>query len=207
MRPARARRQPVRRWGPSRNLEPPAHLVAASALHLRRGLQAVTTSVNVATSERVLGTTVTKNPCSPSIVRKFFSVHARRRCALGGNPAQARGSGRKGLRRHRMCCGPLSSAEGFMLYWFRSSQKKKRDARDRNEWIERTIGRLESLDLRRMRGPKTDAAIRKRVDMPRSGSGLKSNGIRSRRSRPSPAASRRQRPPSAGLFNTCRGCM
>jgi transposase len=54
--------------------------------------------------------------------------------------------------------------EGFMLYWYRSSQKKKRDAQDRDERIERARERLETLDLRRMRGPKTDAAIRKRVD-------------------------------------------
>jgi transposase len=60
--------------------------------------------------------------------------------------------------------GPYHLREGFILYWYRSSQKKKRDARDREERIERTIERLESLDLRRMRGPKTDAAIRKRVD-------------------------------------------
>ena len=60
--------------------------------------------------------------------------------------------------------GPYHLREGFTLYWYRSSQKKKRDARDRGEWIERTIERLESLDLRRMRGPKTDAAIGKRVD-------------------------------------------
>jgi transposase len=60
--------------------------------------------------------------------------------------------------------GPYHLREGFMLYWYRSSQKKKRDARDREERIERAIERLESLDLRRMRGPKTDAAIRKRVD-------------------------------------------
>jgi hypothetical protein len=50
-----------------------------------------------------------------------------------------------------------------MLYWYRSSQKKKRDARDRDERLERTIERLKSLDVRRMRGPKTDAAIGKRV--------------------------------------------
>src|SRR6516165_672555 len=43
--------------------------------------------------------------------------------------------------------GPYHLREGFMLYWFRSSQKKKRDGRDRNERIERTIERLESLDL------------------------------------------------------------
>src|ERR1700746_396890 len=60
--------------------------------------------------------------------------------------------------------GPYHLREGFMLYWFRSSQKKKRDARDRDEWIARTIERLERLCIRRMRGPKTDAAIRKRVD-------------------------------------------
>ena len=60
--------------------------------------------------------------------------------------------------------GPYHLREGFTLHWYRSSQKKKRDARDRDEWIERTIERLESLDLRRMRGPKTEAAIGKRVD-------------------------------------------
>ena len=60
--------------------------------------------------------------------------------------------------------GPYHLREGFMLYWYRSSQKKKRDERDRDERIERTTERLETLDLRRMRGPKTDAAIRKRVD-------------------------------------------
>jgi len=60
--------------------------------------------------------------------------------------------------------GPYHLREGFMLYWYRSSQKKKRDQRDRNERIERTIERLETLDLRRMRGPKKEAAIRKRVD-------------------------------------------
>jgi transposase len=60
--------------------------------------------------------------------------------------------------------GPYHLREGFIVCWYRSSQKKKRDAHDREERIGRTIERLESLDLRRMRGPKTDAAIRKRVD-------------------------------------------
>src|ERR1700751_3624145 len=35
------RRQPDRRWDPSANVEPAAHFAAASALHLRRRLQAV----------------------------------------------------------------------------------------------------------------------------------------------------------------------
>jgi transposase len=60
--------------------------------------------------------------------------------------------------------GPYHLREGFIAHWYRSSQKKKRDAKDRDERIERTIERLESFDPRRMRGPKTDAAIRKRVD-------------------------------------------
>ena len=60
--------------------------------------------------------------------------------------------------------GPYHLREGFSLYWYRSSQKKKRDERDRDERIERARERLETLDLRRTRGPKTDAAIRKRVD-------------------------------------------
>src|SRR5215468_288001 len=60
--------------------------------------------------------------------------------------------------------GPYHLREGFVLHWYRSSQKKKRDENDRNERIERAIGRLDALDLRRMRGPKTDPAIRSRVD-------------------------------------------
>src|SRR5215831_3288500 len=50
--------------------------------------------------------------------------------------------------------GPYHLREGFTLYWYRSSQKKKRDERDRDERIERTRERPESLDLRRMRGPR-----------------------------------------------------
>jgi len=54
--------------------------------------------------------------------------------------------------------------EGFIVHWYRSSQKKKRDEQDRNERIDRATERLGALDLKRMRGPKTDVAIRKRVD-------------------------------------------
>jgi transposase len=60
--------------------------------------------------------------------------------------------------------GPYHLREGFSLHWYRSSQKKKHDKQDRDERIERTTERLKSLDLRRMRGPKTDAAIGKRVN-------------------------------------------
>jgi len=60
--------------------------------------------------------------------------------------------------------GPYQLREGFTLYWYRSSQKKKRDEQDRDDSIARTKERLENLDLRRGRGPKTETAIRKRVD-------------------------------------------
>jgi transposase len=60
--------------------------------------------------------------------------------------------------------GPYHLREGFIVHWYRSSQKKKRDERDRNERIDRAIERLEALDLKRQRGPKTEAAIRNRVD-------------------------------------------
>jgi transposase len=54
--------------------------------------------------------------------------------------------------------------EGFKIYWYRSSQKQKRDYESRKERIARAWERLESLDLKRTRGPKTEAALRKRVD-------------------------------------------
>lgn len=54
--------------------------------------------------------------------------------------------------------------EGFKLFWYRSSQKQKRDAKDRKERILSAIDRLENLNLKRMRGPKTESAVRKRID-------------------------------------------
>jgi len=54
--------------------------------------------------------------------------------------------------------------EGFRLYWYRSSQKKKRDSEDRRDRIARAWEKLERLDLKRGRGPKTEKALRKRVD-------------------------------------------
>ena len=59
--------------------------------------------------------------------------------------------------------GSYRLREGFALHWFRSSQKRKRDARARKSQIARATARLESLDLRRLRGPKTEASMRKRI--------------------------------------------
>lgn len=55
--------------------------------------------------------------------------------------------------------------EGFRLYWFRSSQKRKRDFEERKERINRAWNRLESLDLSRLRGPKTEKSLRSRIDL------------------------------------------
>src|SRR5215471_15605823 len=60
--------------------------------------------------------------------------------------------------------GPYHLREGFLIHWYRSSQKKKHDERDRNERIDRAIEHLEAFDPKRMRGPKTEAAITKRVN-------------------------------------------
>lgn len=60
--------------------------------------------------------------------------------------------------------GEYRLREGFKLFWYRSSQKQKRDAKDRKDRILGAIDRLENLNLNRMRGPKTEAAVRKRID-------------------------------------------
>ena len=60
--------------------------------------------------------------------------------------------------------GPYQLHEGFSLFWYRSSQKKKRDAEDRKDRISRAWEKLENLDLKRMRGPKTEKAMRRRVE-------------------------------------------
>ena len=60
--------------------------------------------------------------------------------------------------------GAYRLEEGFTLYWFRSSQKRKRDVEDRKGRIDRALEKLESLDLKRTRGPKTEKALRGRID-------------------------------------------
>jgi transposase len=61
--------------------------------------------------------------------------------------------------------GPYYLEEGFHLYWYRSTQKKKRDFEDRKERINRAWEKLENMDLKRLRGPKTEKAIRTRISV------------------------------------------
>ena len=60
--------------------------------------------------------------------------------------------------------GQYQLREGFGLFWYRSSQKRKHDAIERKDRIGRATERLENLDLKRLRGPKTEGALRKRID-------------------------------------------
>ena len=60
--------------------------------------------------------------------------------------------------------GRYQLREGFSLFWYRSSQKQKRDASERKDRILRATERLENLNLKRLRGPKTETALRKRID-------------------------------------------
>lgn len=75
-------------------------------------------------------------------------------------------SGRHGDKFDTFECatGEYRLREGFKLFWYRSSQKQKRDSVDRKERIAAAIDRLENLNLRRMRGPKTEAAVLKRIN-------------------------------------------
>jgi transposase len=54
--------------------------------------------------------------------------------------------------------------EGFRLYWYRSSEKALYDAQDRQERIAAALQRLERLNERRGRGPKTEPAIQRAAE-------------------------------------------
>jgi len=58
-----------------------------------------------------------------------------------------------------LALGLYQIQEGFRLYWYRSSEKQRNDAQVRQECIAKALARLEQLNQRRGRGPKTEAAI------------------------------------------------
>lgn len=55
--------------------------------------------------------------------------------------------------------------EGFALYWYRSTEKMRRDAEDRDERINETLDKLAALLEPGRRGPKTEKALLKRVQL------------------------------------------
>lgn len=51
--------------------------------------------------------------------------------------------------------------EGFRLYWYRSSEKKIRDEQDREDRLSLAMSKLQSLNERKRRGPKSEKSINK----------------------------------------------
>src|SRR5487761_115116 len=65
---------------------------------------------------------------------------------------------------YEVATGLSQLRECFRLYWFRSSEKQRRDAAAREERITRAIDHLRALaDPLRKKSPKTEAALRKRT--------------------------------------------
>lgn len=52
-------------------------------------------------------------------------------------------------------------AEGFRVFWYRSSEKRKRDAESRKERIEGALEKLGEIDPQRRRGPKSESSLLK----------------------------------------------
>lgn len=67
---------------------------------------------------------------------------------------------RKRLDVFEIATGFYQLKEGFRLYWYRSSEKKLRDEQDREDRISLTISRLQLLNDRKRRGPKSEKSIR-----------------------------------------------
>jgi transposase len=53
--------------------------------------------------------------------------------------------------------------EGFRIFWYRSSEKRRRDAESRKERIDQALEKLGSIDTERRRGPKSEKTLKKRA--------------------------------------------
>lgn len=87
-------------------------------------------------------------------------------CQVRWEPVWTRRASRTRRRREvfEVAAGLHQMQEGFRIYWFRSSEKRLQDARARQERMARALQRLESLNERRGRGPKTEPAIRRAAE-------------------------------------------
>ena len=66
---------------------------------------------------------------------------------------------------YEVASGRYAMREGFRMYWFRSSQKARRDWNDREDKIASAMDQLRALaDPTRKKKPKTEKALRKNVD-------------------------------------------
>jgi transposase len=87
-------------------------------------------------------------------------------CQVRWEPLWSRRACRKYQRREvfDLAAGLYQMHEGFRLYWYRSSEKRQHDAQDRQDRIAAALQRLERLNQRRGRGPKTEPAIRRAAE-------------------------------------------
>ena len=87
-------------------------------------------------------------------------------CQVRWEPVWTRRARRKRQRREvfEVATGLYQMQEGFRIHWFRSSEKRRHDAQDRQERIARALERLAGLNERRGRGPKTEPAIRRAAE-------------------------------------------
>ena len=65
--------------------------------------------------------------------------------------------------RYEVAEGFYQLREGYRLFWYRSSQKIKRDEETRNDLIDTALEKLEQLQNQKKRGPKTKKALEKSV--------------------------------------------
>ena len=55
-------------------------------------------------------------------------------------------------------------SEGFRLFWFRSSEKRRRDIEDRESRIEQALDHLRGIDEIKRRGPKSEVTLRRKSE-------------------------------------------
>ena len=87
-------------------------------------------------------------------------------CQVRWDPLWSRPACRKYRRREHfdLALGLFPMDEGFRIYWYRSSEKRLYDAQDRQDRIGLALQKLERLNERRGRGPKTEPAIRRAAE-------------------------------------------
>jgi len=110
------------------------------------------------------GSFVTILPRNRAEVAEFAQQAAA--CQVRWQPLWSRRSCRKYHQREgfELADGLYPLREGFRIYWYRSSEKSLHDAQDRQERLAAALQRLERLNERRGRGPKTEAAMRRAAE-------------------------------------------
>jgi transposase len=85
---------------------------------------------------------------------------------IGWEPLWNRRALRKSHRRElfELATPAHRTIDGFALHWYRSSEKRQRDAQERQRRLALAEQRLERLNERRGRGPKTEPAVRRAAE-------------------------------------------